>query len=295
MPRLALAKTLVSGSITLQGNTFTFTASASGTERGDNVREAKKLAVAASNSAATVAARASIDKILTDNSTILTDLEITSLISTNLKTTVVVFRHIALELIAHSTDGSTFYLKPNVTIGADEMLTVPSGIKLIGQAGNPFTNYGIIQIDGSFYIGAQGSKALKTEIITDTPNNNAYKINVGGTLFIDTGVTFTNETGGCILNYGTVTNYGTINNKGQDTLIYNYITTSNTELPPTAYGIFQNYGSINNKGLDSELINASTFYNNGQITNQWDVSDTRKQWGAYATWTGNGSCSGDCY
>ena len=298
MNRLALARTKVSGSITLQGNTFTFTASASGTGWDDNIPEAKRVAVAASNTAATVAARASIDKILTDNSAILTDLEITSLISTNLKTTVVVFRPIALELIAHSTDGSTFYLKQNATIGKDEMLTVPSGIKLIGQAGNPFTNYGIIQIDGSFYIGAPGSKALKAEISSYYPNYDTYKINVGGTLDIDKGVTFENLKGGWISNYGTVTNSGTIKNSGAEALIYNYITTSNAELPPTAYGIFQNNGSINNTGSYSELINASTFYNNGPITNSFNAySDTRKIWGAYATWTtqANGSCSGDCY
>ncbi len=88
MTRLALAKTLVQGTVTLQGISYSFSASASGTAVADKAFEAKKLAVVASNSAATVAARASIEKILSENSAVLSDLEITESISNNLTTTV---------------------------------------------------------------------------------------------------------------------------------------------------------------------------------------------------------------
>jgi hypothetical protein len=144
MARLALAKTLVAGTVTLQGNTFTFTGSGSGTATADRVPEAKKLAIATSNTAAITAARASIDKILAENSAVLTDLEITSLISNNLSTTVVVFKPIALSKIASSSDGVNYFLNENVTIGTDQTVTVPAGKTLIGQAGNPFTNNGYL-------------------------------------------------------------------------------------------------------------------------------------------------------
>ena len=146
MNRLALSRTKVSGSVTLQGIPFTFTASASGTATADRVPEAKKLAVAASNTAATVAARASIDKILADNSEVLSDLEITSLISNNLSTHVVVFRPIAIEKIATTTNGVDFFINKKTTIGSDQWLLVQKGQTLSVFA--EFHNYGYVIIRG---------------------------------------------------------------------------------------------------------------------------------------------------
>ena len=149
MTRLALAKTLVQGTMTLQGNTYIFTGSGSGTATADRVPEAKKLAVAASNTAASAAARASIDKILTDNSAILSDLEITSLISNNFTTTVRVFKPIALASIATTTDGIKYYLNKATTIESDQWLTVPDGKTLSNSVDTPFTNYGFVQFGDS--------------------------------------------------------------------------------------------------------------------------------------------------
>jgi hypothetical protein len=230
MTILALATTIVSGTVTLQGNTYTFTGSGSGTATAYRVLEAKKLAVAASNAAAISVARDSINKILTENSAVLTDLEITNLISNNLSTTVVAFKPISLESIASSTDGVNYTLNEQVTIEEDQMLTIPAGKTLIGLAGNPFTNNGYIQIYGNFYCGAPGSKALKTDITTDYTNNGNYKVNSGATLTIDSGVTFTNSgsTSGITNSGGSITNAGTITCSGQNSFIrldgsYDYV------------------------------------------------------------------------
>lgn len=88
MTRLAVAKTLVQGTVILKGISYSFSASASGTGVADKAFEAVNLAILASNSAATVTACASIEKILSENSAVLSDLEITEAISNNLTTTV---------------------------------------------------------------------------------------------------------------------------------------------------------------------------------------------------------------
>jgi hypothetical protein len=254
MTRLALAKTLVTGTVTLQGNTYTFTGSGSGTSTADRVPEAKKLAVATSNTAAISVARASINKILTENSAVLSDLEITSLISNNLSTTVVAFKPIALESIASSTDGVNYTLNEQVTIEEDQMLTIPAGKTLIGLAGNPFTNNSYIQIYGNFYCGAPGSKALKTDITTDYINNGTYNINNGATLTIDVGITFTNEDEAAIENSGTLTNNGAIYNSGTSSYLGNK-------------NICYNYGTIYNSGDEAYVLNTATFYNYYNVTN----------------------------
>ena len=146
MNRLALAKTLVQGTVTLHGKSVTFSASGSGTGTADRVSDAKKLAITASNTAAIIAARASIDKILLNNSAILTDLEITSLISNNLSTTVVVFRPLALSKIATTTNGINYYLKPNVTIEKDQRVIVPTGHTLSNTAETPLTLMGYLEL-----------------------------------------------------------------------------------------------------------------------------------------------------
>jgi hypothetical protein len=261
MTRLALAKTIVQGTVTLQGNMYTFTGSGSGTATADMVPEAKKLAVAASNTAAIAAARASINKILADNSAVLTDLEITSLISNNLSTIVVAFKPIALATIATTADGVNYLLNENVTIEEDQICKVPAGKILTGAAGNPFTNNGYFQIYGTFHAGSALSKsaALKGDIITNYINNSYYIVDIGGTLVIAEGITFTNANRASITNNGTLFNNGTINNSGS----YSYISN---------YGTLTNNGTINNSGSYSSIENFGTLTNNGTITNSGSYS-----------------------
>ena len=286
MTRLALAKTLVSGTVTLQGNTFTFTASGSGTATADRVPEAKKLAVAASNTAATVAARASIDKILAENSSVLSDLEITSLISNNLSTTVVAFKPIALASIASSTDGVNYTLNPNVTIGQNQWLTVPTGKTLYGAPGNPFTNNGYLELGdttqksssalkssdccadlscSTFPLTNTGYVTIKTGTcyaVSDIcTNSKSITINSGGCLTINTGGALTNsESESAIFNSGclTINTGGALTNFGSESAIFN-----------EQGGTFTNSGTITNSGDRSSVSNQGTFTNNsdGTITN----------------------------
>jgi hypothetical protein len=196
--RLALATTLVSGSITLQGKVFTFTASASGTGIADQEPEAKTAAIIASNTAATTAARASIDKILADNSAVLSDLEITSLISNNFSTTVVVFKPIALDTIATSSDGVNYTVKPNTTIGSGQWLTVPNGKTLSFDF--PSTSYGYIQIgDIPIKSGLRATYSTQDEALAvyNSPFTNYGTLVVYHTCNIESG--FTNDTGGCLI------------------------------------------------------------------------------------------------
>ena len=209
----ALAKTLVKGSVTIQGVKFPFEASVSGTKTGINVSAVKKGAVIASNVAARKAARIAINKILAANSDALADLKITNLISNKFTTTVNVLTPIEINTIATSSDGVNYSLNKNVTIGSAQMFTVPVGITLTGAAGNHFTNNGFFQISGNFRIGVKTNRLLKTKISTNYTNNAIYQIDSDATMTIDSGVTFTNnEYGSTILNHGSIKNNGIINN-----------------------------------------------------------------------------------
>ena len=282
MPRLALARTKVSGSITLQGNTFTFTASASGTGWDDNIPEAKRVAVAASNTAATVAARASIDKILTDNSAILTDLEITSLISTNLNTTVVVFRPIAIEKIATTTNGVDYKLKPNATIWEDEMLTVPSGIKLQGEPDKVLTNYGYLlfgdeDTNGSGLKETNSSKTICYTLISLYNSPGATVTQKSGTcLNISDGCSFVND--GTYILYGKLHTYDELINNNIVEIYGGLYTedggvvTNNYSLEIYDKGFYEVYegGTTNNWG-QSHLTIYSGSFNNGGVFNNWNT------------------------
>jgi hypothetical protein len=281
MTRLALAKTIVTGSMTLQGNTFSFTASASGTAKADKVPEAKKLAVAASNNAAITAARASIDKILLNNSAVLSDLEITSLISNNLSTTVVVFKPIALATIASSSNGINYTLNPTVTIGSNQWLTVPSGKTLYSTADNPLINNGYVQIgDGT----QTSSGALKDSGCSSFPATNNRTINVssGECYTVDVMSTVTNAAyEASITNHGTINNYGIMDNTGDNSYILSY-----------CGALLNNYGNIENNG-DYSYVTAvcpsdscvTTFLNDGVIHNNVSSSYSGNT-------TGVGQCEG---
>lgn len=209
----ALAKTLVKGSVTIQGVKNTFEASASGTKKGINEAAVKKGAIIASNIAARKAANIEINKLIAKNSAALADLKITSLISNNFTTTVNMLTPVEINTIASSADGVNYLLNKNVTIGSDQMFTVPVGITLTGAAGNHFTNNGFFQISGNFRIGVKTNRLSKTKISTNYTNNAIYQIDSGATMTIDSGVTFTNnEYGSTVLNHGSIKNNGIINN-----------------------------------------------------------------------------------
>ena len=250
MTRLALAQTLVSGTVTLQGIPYSFTASASGTAMGSNVSESKKSATVASNSAAVTAARASIDKILADNSAILSDLEITSLISNNFTTTVRVFKPLGLEKIATTTDGINYTLKNKATIGSGQWLTVPSGKTLYGVPDNPLTNYGYLQLGD----GTQTSSDCISVSVSIT-NNSEAMIPKGTCYELLSGYEFINADYRSLKNNGTLNNYGKITNSGDNSYVANN-------------GTLNNYGlaSINNTGQNAHVLNSGTFTNYANAT-----------------------------
>jgi hypothetical protein len=324
MTRLALAKTLVTGTVTLQGIPYSFTASASGTATADRVPEAKKIAVAASNTAAVTAARASIQKILDDNSAALTDLEITSLISNNLSTTVVAFKPIALSKIASSSDGVNYTLNPNVTIGEDQWLTVPNG-KTLTTGANAFTNKGYFQIGDS---ASSASTSLKgdtaqVEYYSDVYNSGVIQVNSGGTCTINSPAVFSNVQMDYLPSYGyllvfdggILTNNSSISNVGSYSYFYNYGTCNNNSvignIGSNSYlsnskGKFTNNGEIFNGGSSTYVFNSSsgTFANKGDIINVGSKSYVKNSSGNFTndgyitaggiivTW--NGTCAGYC-
>jgi hypothetical protein len=289
MTRLALAKTIVSGTVTLQGNTYTFTGSGSATATADRVPEAKKLAVATSNTAAISVARASIDKILADNSAVLSDLEITSLISNNLSTTVRAFVPIGLETIATTTDGINYFANTETTIESDQWLTVPNGKTITFNA--PGKNYGYVQI-GEGRTGLSSSKIYPDEAqATYNQNYDNYVmviVETGSTCTIN--ASFNNQALDAILtNFGTCT---LTNNKGY---IYNNYTTTGVINAPNGVDIgsiatFNNYETIQMNGTSSFVTNGPYgVFNNtsGNITCGGSDSYTSN----YGTWNGPQQCA----
>jgi len=276
MNRLALAKTIVTGTVTLQGMGYSFAASGSGTAKADKVPEAKKLAVAASNTAAISAARASIDKILSDNSAVLSDLEITSLISNNFKTTVRVFKPISLESVATTTDGINYTLNKNVTIGTGQWLTVPNGKNLTSTG--KVTNRGYFQLgEGQSNFGNK----LKTKITGDYTLSYCFDNKQGEYHVTDTG-NLTISSGGKLVNGslanlqidsgGIVTNGGYITNNSGSAYVYNNGTINNNKVMTNYVDAcyISNYGILNNPdpGCISNYSSKSMYHGTAPIGNQ---------------------------
>lgn len=302
MTRLALSKTLVSGTVTLQGIPYPFTASASGTATGSNVAAAKKAATVASNSAAVTAARASIDKILADNSAILSELEITSLISNNFTTTVKVFRPIAITAIASSTDGVNYTLKKNTTIGSDKWLTITDGMhfytgkhtfKIDGYfqvgSGNNLPISGISTID--YYCEISGCVDVKsTGNLTITPSGTIDLINYQestSNYFHNSGIVTNNGNVTCTTQYSNICTYGgsQFTNNGNITIMgtFGYLKNNSS-------AIFTNNGNITNYAPSTFVLNnGATFYNYGSIKNNGKYSYTCN---SYGTWIGDGTITG---
>ena len=267
MTRLAVAKTLVSGTVTLQGIPYSFNASASGTATGNNVPLAKETAVVASNTAAEAAARVAIDKILADNSAVLSDLEITSLISNNFTTTVKVFIPIELDTIATTTDGVNYVISKDTTIGSTQWLTVPNGKTLSTTEGALLINRGYLQfgnasLNTSDYAmlkskssscssmggkNYEGIRVYSGECLTTTgdyTNNGVVGVESGGSFNIYG--TFTNDEGGGYGEQGSILNVGTTTISG--TLINSY---SNTFCQNVCGATLVNNGTIENNGGSS--------------------------------------------
>jgi hypothetical protein len=266
---VALAKTVVKGSVTIQGICRHFTVSASKTGIGNNTSEAKKVAIVASNTAATQAARNAINKILAANPAVLSDLEITSSISNNFTTKVIVFKPVGIDTIATSSDSVNYTLNPNVTIGTTQMFTVPTGITLTGIAGNNFINKGYFEVYGNFQIKAQTSaqttplsKALNIPIFTDYTNYGYHKVNRRARWTVAKNVTITNNSK--ILNKGTITNNGIINNATTSSNILNKGTITNNT---AQYSYITNLGTITNDGIINNNASSSYFVNFAALAN----------------------------
>ena len=304
MNRLALARTKVSGSVTLQGIPFTFTASGSGTATADRVPEAKKLAVAASNTAATAAARASIDKILADNSEVLSDLEITSLISNNLSTHVVVFRPLAIAKLATTTNGIDFFINKKTTIGPDQWLLVQKGQTLSVCA--EFQNHGYVLVRGVVNPENLPDTALMANDKYGTQGGSFYKghDNSGEYILDDNAILnnynyWNNHIGSTYINKGTTNFHNKNENNGKEGYMANW--TDSTH--PTAiinYGQFKmrtdthidnmtdGTNIVNDKYTERELTNI--FCNNGNIYSDHVTSYITNDY----NWGGSGKISPNC-
>jgi hypothetical protein len=233
----------------------------------------------------------------------LSELEITSLISNDFKTTVRVLKPLGLAKIATTTDGINYTLNNKVTIQSGQWVTVPSGKTLYGAPNNRLTNKGYLQLgDGN----QTSSGALKST--TNCTNCSTFPYNsIGGgtmhitkgfcytansaldnrgTLYIDRGGCFIISSGVTITNYkecdiennGTINNYGTIQNIGNDAYVLN-----------AAGGTFTNWtgAKINNSGDSTSITNlcGGNFVNNGVINNSGPNSWSN-------SWTsGTGTCN----
>jgi hypothetical protein len=293
MTRLVLANTLVSGIVTLQGIGYSFTASASGTATGSNVPVAREAAIIASNTAATLAARASIDKILLNNSSVLSDLEITSLISNNFTTTVRVFIPIALSKIATTTNGIDYFVDKETTIEADQWLMVPNGQTLSFNA--PSKNYGIIQY-GDIPQTTQPSSVspiLKTDAQNDYDydfaNHGIVTVGTGHITNINANATFTNyDYNGWGVTGASLQNYGTLNVKSGGNIV-NSSTASYVKNYSGGTLNINDGGTIQVNGDSTKLTNNSdgTVNNNGSVTCGGGTGQSVTN---YGTWNNNAAC-----
>jgi hypothetical protein len=292
MSSLAVAQTAVSGTVTLQGIAYSFTASASGTAHGNQVPYAKKSATIASNTAAYSAARIAIDKILAKESAVLSELEITSLISNNFTTTVKVYKHIALASIATSKDGRNYFIRKKTTIWHKQCLIVPNGVNLTINA--PFTNYGYVQL------GHKGSSGTIVCTSNQPVNNITNWYNASGVIYnLHSG--FANNvitTQGVVTSTGKLINDGIFvvrneNNAGGQ----GYINNNGANTSVTNFGTFtiETNGSIHNNDKSSYILNSpaedddpslvGVFCNNGEVYGVGYIINS-------GTWLGTGTC--DC-
>ena len=293
MSILTVAQTAVSGTVTLQGIAYSFTASASGTAHGNQLPYANKSATIASNTAAYSAARIAIDKILAKESAVLSELEITSLISNNFTTTVKVYKHIALASIATSKDGINYFIRKKTTLWHKQCLIVPNGVNLTINA--PFTNYGYVQL------GRKGSSGTIVCTSNQPINNTGNWYNASEVVYNLHSPWNNNVTTsqGVVTSTGKLTNYGIFvvrnaNNSGGQGYINN--NGANTSVINNGTFTIETNDSINNNHETSYILNApgeddpslvGVFCNNGSMSCTPGGAIYNS-----GTWLGTGTC--DC-
>lgn len=292
---IALAESNVSGNITLDTYSGTYTGKSTGSGTGNTKSAAEAAALDVSNKVLFTQILAELGKLL--GKTTLSYTEIQNLIKNNVKANARVYKLLKLKAIASSADGVNYILNKGARIKKDEYVTIEKGQSLVGPAGIPFTNSGVLQIEGTFNIGVSSTKALKEDpIVITTPytNSSVYNIDSDGYMAIYPGVQFENSAdSSCIKNSGVVVNDGTILNSGIGAGVYNY---SGGEFYNNPDGVITSEGDnsfiynqggtfynsiaavINNKAPDrlnaSGLVNKSNgiFYNYGSINNSGPAS-----------------------
>ena len=144
-----LAKSVVLGEIVIQGSSVTYSATASAFEHATSAKDAKNLAIIASNTAAIAAARMTVDEILAKYAYVLSDTNITNMINNNLSTVTRVLRPLALSDFAYTNDGIRFFLKSKFTkIPANRHVRIENGLTLVIGPDETFLNSGLVQLGG---------------------------------------------------------------------------------------------------------------------------------------------------
>ena len=163
-----LAETTVNGEVIVQGNSATYSARTSGSATSDvSFEDAAKIATAASNATALVVGRAEVEKLLKQYAYVLSDLEITEMVTNNLRTQVLKkLKVVLLETIANSVDGRNFTLKKNVQL-SDEILQIPDGYTL-KNTGKYKLDGGTIQIGGRNRLGTTGNASYSQDVTETT-------------------------------------------------------------------------------------------------------------------------------
>jgi len=154
------ANTYVKGEVIINDNSFTYTATASALDSSNvSFKDAANIAIIHSNSAATIAARSDVDKILAQHSYVLSETTITSMINNSLKTTIRLIKPVLLETIASTVDGKNYVLNKNTIIKKYQLLFIPNGKRLVVDLSKfTFTNFGIIQVGNASAVSV-GNKA----------------------------------------------------------------------------------------------------------------------------------------
>lgn len=204
-----LANTVVNGETVIQGSSVTYSATASALDSSDkSFKAAAKTATINSNKAAISAARKTVDSILARYSYVLSEENITSMISNNLKTVVSPIVLISLESIADTIDGINYIGNKNVNFEAYSLLIIKSNQFLTVPKKFKYTGTGAIQIGSD----EQSSAGFTKEF--EKIGSNSTTINVQAKSFLKLIADPSNR--GVYTNNGKITNNGvvTIQNSG---------------------------------------------------------------------------------
>ena len=212
-----LAKTVVNGEMILQGVSVTYSASSSAlASASTSFADAAKVAVVDSNAAATVAARLTIEQIYVDFQEVLSDYDITSIITNNLQTTISPIIPLELAQIASSKDGKNYLLKASTIIESNQLLLIRNEQKLTVPDGMSLTNNGIFTI-GERNIRDDSLKATTLCPCTNSvafSNNSSFYNDADGYTTITAGNCMTVAANASASNNNTVVNDGCVKLSG---------------------------------------------------------------------------------